>query len=251
MNQNISNQTTSICSSGNSWSEEIILEIYAGEGGQDSKLLLEDFCSAYVKYAIRNNCKPEIVFKSDGCIGLLIKGKQLKLLFEDEAGKHCVQRVPPTERSGRVHTSMISVSVMPLMKQVSTNLKQCDLKIETTKGSGPGGQKKNKVESMVRITHLPTKITVSIDGRDQHTNKKRALQILQTRVHNLLKSQYDLDYNNHKSKQIDGGGRSNKIRTYNLVKYRAVDHRTNKKTKLVDEVFYKGRFELMKVNNGK
>lgn len=141
---------------------------------------------------------------------------------------------------------MISVAVLPLLQHVNTELKTSDLKIETTKGSGPGGQKKNKVESMVRVTHLPTKLSVAIDGRDQYTNKKRALQILQNKVNLLLNSKLESDYNDNRMNQIGDGSRSNKIRTYNLKKGRVVDHRTNKKSSKVDDIFYKGKFDLIK-----
>lgn len=133
---------------------------------------------------------------------------------------------------------------MPVPQETSFVLKPQELLIQTTKGTGPGGQHRNKTESAVRARHLPTGIEVFIDGRDQHQNKKKALKILASRVSDFYQQQKDREYNNVKKSQLGGGGRSNKVRTYNFTKSRVVDHVLNTKTTQIDRVM-KGEFELI------
>jgi len=183
--------------------------------------------------------------ETDSCITLQIKGKSAWKVFEQEAGKHCIQRVPPTESRGRVHTSMVSVAVLELPKSQDFRLKDSEIEWEATKGSGPGGQHRNKTSSTVRMKHLPTGMTVVIDGRSQHQNRTKARRILEAKVAEHLGLRQAQTYNDGRQKQIGDRGRTQKIRTYNLKRGRAVDHRTNKKTGKVDAVL-DGRFDLLR-----
>jgi len=175
----------------------------------------------------------------------LVNGKDASLYFKHEPGKHCIQRVPPTERGSRSHTSIISVAVLPILEYTDIHLNPDDLEIQATKGSGPGGQHRNVTDSAIRVRHKPTKLTVFIDGRCQHQNKKKALKILTARVNAQQQEKSQSSYNAKRQSQLGGGGRSNKVRTYNFIKQqRVVDHRLNTKTKRVDDVM-KGNFELL------
>ncbi len=218
--------------------------MHAGEGGSDAKLFVKDLRYAYCKYAERQNLKWEIVTNEASHSIILVSGKNANETFKHEPGKHCVQRIPPTERGSRSHTSIISVAVLPIYEHTNVKLNPDDLDIQATKGSGPGGQNKNKVSSMIRMKHKPTGIVVCIDGRDQIHNKKKALKILTARVNARDKEKSLSSYNAHRQSQLDGGGRSNKVRTYNFIKQRVVDHRLNKKTRRIDDVM-KGRLELI------
>jgi len=205
---------------------------------------VKDLCYVYIKYAERKQLKSEILFQDEGVVSIMVSGQNADTVFQHEVGKHCVQRVPPTENKGRAHTSIISVAVLPLLEQSGFKLNNNEVDIEAARGSGPGGQHRNKTSSMIRAKHLPTGIVVCIDGRDQHQNKKRAIRILSSRVAELYQSQKQSAYDFNRKRQLDGGGRSNKIRTYNFVKNRVVDHRLNKKSTRIDEIM-KGRLDLL------
>lgn len=217
------------------------MEIQFGEGGEDSKLFVKDLFSAYYKYAKSLNLDVTDLHLSEGHVIIKITGKGAGKAFQHEAGKHCVQRVPPTERGGRHHTSMISVAVLPIKPNIEQELDLSEVEITTTKGSGPGGQHRNKTESAVRVRHKPTSISVLIDGRSQHDNKREALKILANRIYEQKQEQIDSSYSEVRKAQMDGGGRSNKIRTYNFIKDRAVDHRHNVKCGDVANMFKKGQ----------
>jgi peptide chain release factor 1 len=183
--------------------------------------------------------------------GIRICGRSALENFEVEAGKHCVQRVPPTEKRGRRQTSTVVVIITRLDTDLHSQIAKLlvpakDLVITTMKGSGPGGQHRNKTESAVRVRHVPTGITVRIDSRDQSKNKALAIRIVEERVR-----QYEAEISAASARagrqaSWDGGNRSNKIRTYNFIESRAVDHRTGKKTTQVLDVIGKGRFDLLK-----
>lgn len=224
-----------------------VFEIQAGEGGEDSKLFCENLGMAYVRYATRNGCRLENEEWERGKISLVFVGPQALGLFTMEAGKHCVQRVPPTEKRGRRQTSIVTVAVTrPASEELASKLNMNDVQITTKRGSGPGGQHRNKTESCVVARHMPTGITATIDGREQHANKRLALKVLAAKLqirdsnsrHELISAE--------KKRQVGNGGRSDKIRTYNFIDSRAVDHRTGVKTSRVDEVIGKGKFELLK-----
>ncbi len=175
---------------------------------------------------------------------LLIKGNDAKKHFQNEDGKHCVQRVPPTERGGRVHTSIVSVAVLPLVERSDFKLNKDDIEIQITKGSGPGGQNKNKVSTAVRMIHRPTGLTVFIDGRSQKQNKNRARQILERKVGMLYQAAQQDSRNSERHGQLGDRRRSGKIRTYNFKKQRVVDHRLGTKTNRIEDVM-NGRFDLL------
>lgn len=222
-----------------------MLEIRFGEGGTDSKLFVGDLYDAYSRYAKSLGLKVEELYLGDGHIIASIKGKGAGKAFQHEPGKHTVQRVPPTENKGRRHTSIVSVAVLPMKPNVEKDLNMQEVEIMTTKGTGPGGQHKNKTESAVRVKHVPTGITVLIDGRNQHQNKREALRILAARVSELHQQSVDASYSKERKQQLGGGGRSNKVRTYNFIKDRVVDHRLNVKCNRVEEVICRGRFDLL------
>jgi len=221
----------------------IIIEIRAGEGGKDSKLFIHDLASAYIKYANNLGLKSDLIYTSESQVSLKVNG-DAEQHFQHESGKHCVQRVPPTENKGRSHTSTITVAVLPILEHVHVDVPDRDIEIKTQGGSGPGGQHQNKTDSAVRATHKPTNIRVFINGKDQHSNRRKAIQILKSRIAALEQQKVDEEHNGERLGQIGFGGRSNKIRTYNFIKSRVVDHRLKTKTTQIKKVM-KGRFDLI------
>jgi len=225
----------------------VVVELRAGEGGEDSKLFVHDLFAAYVKYGNSHNLESEILESSKGSITAKFCGKGAGKAFQYEGGKHCIQRVPPTEKRGRRQTSQISVAVLPMPpKRERSLIPESEIDIKFSVGSGPGGQHKNRTESAVTMVHRPTKIKVYLDGgRCQHSNRADALEILSAKVNQHRNAQKAAERSAERKRQVDGGGRGNKIRTYNYIKSRAVDHRNGKKTKNVQAVIEKGRFDLL------
>jgi peptide chain release factor 1 len=223
----------------------IILELHAGEGGTDSKLFVDNLFAAYVKYALALGLKVELLDSDLGHVTARIAGDGVKEAFAKEAGKHCVQRVPPTEHKGRKQTSYVNVGVLPIRPAKEYQpLRPEDLETTCMIGTGPGGQHRQKTASCVRIIHLPTRISAVIDGRDQHTNRRIALEVLTARVNEARLAGENADYGKLRKAQLGDGGRGEKIRTYNFIKSRATDHRTGKKTSNIDAVM-RGRFDLL------
>jgi peptide chain release factor 1 len=209
-------------------------------------MFVTDLASAYLKYAANLGIKAETLTSEAGHTIIKFVGNGVWNAFKNESGKHCVQRVPPSERSGRRHTSMISVAVLPLPPENQVEpLREQDLEIITQTGKQKaGGQNANKVASAVRMKHKPTGMCVFINGRDQGQNKKEALRILTARV-NEDKRQKDLNaYHKDRKNQLGGGGRGEKIRTYNFIESRVTDHRLDTKTRNIKEVM-KGNFRLI------
>lgn len=206
----------------------------------DSSLFVEDMFSFYVKWSLANNLSFDKIHQTESSISVLIEGEEALSFFEREIGKHCVQRVPSTEKDSKRHTSMISVSVM-LFREHFEHFKEQDVSITTQRGHGKGGQNQNKVSSAVRVIHNPTGINVFINGRDQRRNKAIAIEILRERVESFFES-IDKDKESQKKRdQVDFGTRSNKIRTYNFIESRIVDHRQGiKKFCDVNKFFKKG-----------
>lgn len=198
----------------------------------------------YSRYAARNGLKTEVLHKDYGKASLSVMGSNAISLFKHEAGKHVIQRCPPTENKGRRHTSMVCVAVLPVIPDRDFTLTERDIEIKTKRGSGPGGQHRNKTESCVTIKHKPTGITATVDSRDQHANKRKALQILESRVHALLDGNRQQAVSSRKREQVDGGGRGNKVRTYNFINNRVTDHRLETKTSKIDKVM-KGHLDLL------
>tara|TARA_Y100000034_G_scaffold125827_1_gene176136 strand:+ start:6454 stop:7056 length:603 start_codon:yes stop_codon:yes gene_type:complete len=198
----------------------------------------------YVKYAESKGIKSELLHSSDGHVVGVFKGKGAGKAFQNEPGKHCCQRVPPTENKGRRHTSFVSVAVLPLPDKNVAPLNKADIRIDTMRGSGPGGQHRNMTDSAVRMVHKPTKITVLIDGREQGKNKVEALRILTAKVQQREADKKRSQHDANRRQQMGGGSRGDKVRTYNFIDSRVVDHRTGRKTGNIKAVM-KGRLSLI------
>ena len=211
--------------------ESIIVEIKAAEGGQDSKLLVKDMAQTYLKVCQINNLDFEIIDSRSGFTAILIEGKGANKIFKNEPGGHRWQRVPPTEKRGRVHTSTVTVAVLnEIDDNISINLD--DIEYIFTKGTGPGGQHKNKTESCVIAIHKPTKISVKIDARNQHKNKALATRMLIERVTQREKEIAASNRCNKRKSQVGSGMRGDKRRTYRSQNDSVIDHITHKKWKL-------------------
>ena len=221
----------------------VILEIRGAEGGEEANLFAGDLAQMYRRYAALRGWKLEVVQERESDHGgldeatYLLKGEGAWTRLAHEAGVHRVQRVPVTEAKGRVHTSSATVSVLPEAEEVDVAIDPNELKIDVYRSSGPGGQSVNTTDSAVRITHLPTGIVVSMqDEKSQIQNRAKALIVLRSR---LLKAAQDAQANelgDLKRSQLGGGGRSEKIRTYNFKENRVTDHRINLTNYTLDAV---------------
>ncbi len=221
----------------------VIMEIRAGAGGEEAALFASDLFRMYCKYAEKKGWEVEIASFNETDLGgfkeivFFVKGKDAFRRLKYESGVHRVQRIPVTESGGRIHTSTATVAVLPEVEEVEIEIKPEDLKIETFRASGKGGQYVNKTESAVRITHLPTGITVSCQNeRSQHQNKQTALKILRARLYQLYKKKAQEEISAERKRQIGTGDRSEKIRTYNFPQSRVTDHRINYTSYRLDEI---------------
>jgi peptide chain release factor 1 len=215
-------------------SKDVIFEIRAGTGGDDPAIFAGDLYRMYTKYFEERGFKTEVISVNEGTVGgyskivLEVTGEDVYGVLKFESGAHRVQRVPKTESQGRVHTSAATVVVMPKLEMEDVDINKADLKVDTFRSSGAGGQHVNKTESGVRFTHIPTGIVAeSQDGRSQIKNREIALQRLYQKIFDHQKSQHDSEQAAIRRSLVGSGDRSDKIRTYNYPQNRVTDHRIN------------------------
>lgn len=230
--------------------KNIFLEIRAGTGGDEAALFAGDLFGAYLRYAEIRGYKIEIVSKSEGSAGgfkeiiLLVKGKGAYSRLKFEGGTHRVQRVPETESQGRVHTSAITVAVMPEIEDSEIDIKESDLKIDVMRSSGHGGQSVNTTDSAVRVTHIPTGlVVVNQDGKSQIKNKEAAIKVLKARLYDMQEQERLAKERAERKEQVGTGDRSGRIRTYNYPQNRISDHRINLTLYRLDAIMSSGLFD--------
>ena len=223
--------------------KSIIMEIRAGTGGEEAALFARDLYRMYTMYAARRGWGCETVSASETELGGLkeivfsIEGAGVYSRLKFESGAHRVQRVPQTEAKGRIQTSAATVAVMPEAEEVELELDPRDLRIDTFRASGAGGQHINKTSSAIRVTHLPTGLVVECqDQRSQRENRDRALKVLRSRLLQQKQQAYDQEYNARRQSQVGSGDRSERIRTYNFPQGRLTDHRIGLTIYRLDEV---------------
>ncbi|KIM02615.1 MAG: peptide chain release factor 1 [Sulfurovum sp. AS07-7] len=232
--------------------KDIFIELRAGTGGDESALFVADMFKMYLRYAEQQKWKVEIISSSEGSAGgykeliFQIKGSGVYSKLKYEAGTHRVQRVPDTETQGRIHTSAITVAVIPEVDDVEVDIKPNEIRMDVYRSSGCGGQCVNTTDSAVRLTHIPTGIVVAIqDEKSQHKNRDKAMKILKARVYEqAMQSQLDETANTRKL-QVGSGDRSEKIRTYNYPQNRITDHRIGLTIYALDDVMENGNLKLI------
>jgi peptide chain release factor 1 len=214
--------------------KDVIMEIRSGAGGDEASIFAGDLYRMYTKFFERQGWKMESISVNEGTAGgfnkivFEVKGEDVFGRIKFESGAHRVQRVPKTESQGRVHTSAATVAIMPKFEMEDIEINKADLKVDTFRSSGAGGQHVNKTESGVRFTHLPTGIVAeSTDGRSQIKNREIAMNRLHSKIHEAKKAKHDSAVSSHRKSLVGSGDRSDKIRTYNYPQNRVTDHRIN------------------------
>ena len=230
--------------------KNVIVEIRGAEGGEEANLFARDLFEMYGRYADRHGWKMELLGSDASDMGgfnevtFMLSGEGVWTRMKFEGGVHRVQRVPKTEAQGRIHTSSATVTVLPEAEEVDVEINENDLQIDVYRSSGPGGQSVNTTDSAVRITHKPTGVVVAMqDEKSQIQNRAKALQVLRARLLKLEQDRQAAELSTARKGQVGGGGRSEKIRTYNFKENRVSDHRVNLTLYSLDKILGEGALD--------